>query len=187
MTEVWFVRHAEPNYDNHDDLLRELTEKGLKDRAKVCDFFADKEITVALSSPYKRSIDTIRTFTDSRGLEIETVDDLRERKVSDEWVEDFKDFTARQWEDFSFRLPGGECLREVQDRNIAALKGILKKYKGEKIIIGSHGTALSCIINYYDDSYGYEDFRAMVGKMPWVVEFIFDDDMNCLEINKFDI
>ena len=27
-TTIYFVRHAEPNYDNHDDRLRELSEKG---------------------------------------------------------------------------------------------------------------------------------------------------------------
>lgn len=31
MTEVYYVRHAEPNYENHDDRMRELTEKGLRD------------------------------------------------------------------------------------------------------------------------------------------------------------
>ena len=35
MTTVYFVRHAQPNYENHDDLTRELTEKGLQDRMKI--------------------------------------------------------------------------------------------------------------------------------------------------------
>ena len=39
MTTIYFVRHAEPNYNNHDDILRELSEKGLKDRELVTDFF----------------------------------------------------------------------------------------------------------------------------------------------------
>ena len=32
MTTVYFVRHAQPNYENHDDMLRELTAKGMEDR-----------------------------------------------------------------------------------------------------------------------------------------------------------
>ncbi|MDQ0262636.1 2,3-bisphosphoglycerate-dependent phosphoglycerate mutase [Streptococcus dysgalactiae] len=28
-TLLYFIRHAEPNYDNHDDVTRELTEKGI--------------------------------------------------------------------------------------------------------------------------------------------------------------
>ncbi len=37
MTKIYFVRHAQPNYNNHDDRLRELTPKGLEDRKKVTD------------------------------------------------------------------------------------------------------------------------------------------------------
>ena len=89
MTTVYFVRHAEPNYNNHDDSLRELSAKGLKDRKLVTAFLADKGIDVALSSPYKRAIDTIRDFTDSFGLHIDIMDEFRERKVDSEWIEDF--------------------------------------------------------------------------------------------------
>ncbi|MGI6315203.1 MAG: histidine phosphatase family protein [Christensenellales bacterium] len=59
MTKVYYVRHAEPNYDNHNDILRELTLKGLKDRKKVTLFLADKEIDIIVSSPFKRAIETI--------------------------------------------------------------------------------------------------------------------------------
>ena len=42
MTIVYFVRHAEPNYKNHDDMSRELSDKGLIDRKLVTEFLADK-------------------------------------------------------------------------------------------------------------------------------------------------
>ena len=42
MTTVYFVRHAEPNYNNNDDSLRELSAKGLKDKKLVTAFLADK-------------------------------------------------------------------------------------------------------------------------------------------------
>lgn len=42
MTNVYFVRHAQPNYENHDDLICELTEKGLQDRKLVTEFLRDK-------------------------------------------------------------------------------------------------------------------------------------------------
>jgi len=32
-------------------------------------------------------------------------------------------------------------------------------YEGKNIVIGTHGTALSTIINYYDSTYGYDDFE----------------------------
>ncbi|SCX95803.1 hypothetical protein [Butyrivibrio sp. INlla14] len=34
MTKVFFVRHAEPNYDNYDDRSRELSPRGMEDRKK---------------------------------------------------------------------------------------------------------------------------------------------------------
>lgn len=49
MTTIYFVRHAEPNYDNHDDLSRELSNKGLQDRKLVKKFLLDKRIDAALS------------------------------------------------------------------------------------------------------------------------------------------
>lgn len=38
MTNVYFVRHAQPNYENHDDLTRELTENGLQDRKILIEY-----------------------------------------------------------------------------------------------------------------------------------------------------
>ena len=71
MTTVYFVRHCEPNYENHDDLTRELTLKGLEDRNLVTNYFADKSIDVVLSSPYKRAIDTVKSVAENNHLEIE--------------------------------------------------------------------------------------------------------------------
>lgn len=159
MTKIYFVRHAEPNYNNRDDMSRELSAKGMADRELVTQFLSDKNIDVVLSSPYKRAVDTVAHFADSKGLNIEIVDDFRERKVDGDWVEDFTSFSKAQWADFDYKLSGGESLNEVQRRNISALNTILEKYKGKNIVIGSHGTALSTIINYYDKSFEYEDFE----------------------------
>ena len=88
MTKVYFVRHAEPNYENHDDLTRELTEKGLRDREKVTAFLEDKDIDVVLSSPFKRAYDTVKHFADSRGENIQVVEDFKERKIDNiRWAE----------------------------------------------------------------------------------------------------
>lgn len=176
MTKVYFVRHAEPNFRNHDDLTRELTPKGLRDSRLVTEFLRDKGLEAALSSPFRRAIETIRDFTDTVGLQIEIVNGFRERRVDSVWIEDFDGFTRRQWEDFTYRLSDGECLQEVQKRNIEALRWALEKYKGKNIIVGSHGTALSTIIHYFDSSFGYDGFLRMKSKMPWIAEFTFEDD-----------
>ena len=186
MTNVYFIRHAEPNYDNHDDMFRELSEKGLKDRALVTEFLQDKQIDVVLSSPFKRAVDTVRDFAEKQGLEIEVVGDFRERCIDNCWIEDFRGFCEKQWENFSYKLSGGECLYEVQTRNIAALKDVLKRYEGKNLVVGSHGTALSTILNYYDNAFGYAQFEEIRGLMPWVVQFCFEGE-ECVEIRKYNV
>ena len=116
----------------------------------VTKFLVDKHIDVVLSSPYKRAIDTVKDFADSYGIEINVIYDFRERKVESGWIEDFTSFTKMQWNDFTYKLSDGECLQEVQTRNMSALQQVLNKYAGKNIVVGSHGTALSTIINYYD-------------------------------------
>lgn len=133
----------------------------------------DKRIDIVLSSPYKRAIDTIKDFADCYGFEIRIIDEFRERKVESGWIEDFTLFTKRQWNDFSYKLSDGECLQEVQTRNIMALRSVLDKYAGKNIVVGSHGTALSTIIHYYDNSFGYCDFEKIKDVMPWIVGFAF--------------
>ena len=186
MTNLYFIRHAEPNYENHDDMTRELSAKGLKDRELVTKFLMDKQIDSVVSSPFKRAIDTVRDFADKNGMEITVIDAFRERRVNSGWIEDFTSFSRKQWEDFTYKLSDGECLAEVQNRNIAALNKLLDDYKGQNVVIGSHGTALSTIINYYDKTFGYDEFDAIRHLMPWVVQFTFDGK-ELIQIKKYNL
>lgn len=186
MTTVYFVRHAEPDYNNHDDASRELTSKGLKDRKLVTDFLLDKNIDIILSSPYKRAIDTVSHFAKTVNLDIGIIEDFKERRVDSEWIADFAAFSKKQWENFNYKLSDGETLKEVQSRNIRALNCVLESYNGKNIVIGSHGTALSTIINYYDKSFCYKDFERIRNLMPWVVKFTFKDNA-CVGIQQYNL
>lgn len=186
MPTVFFVRHAEPNYENHDDLTRELSAKGLQDRNLVTIFLRSKKIDIVLSSPYKRAVDTISDFAQKSALEVHLSEDFRERRVGNGWIENFDIFCQRQWSEFSYKLPGGESLHEVQARNIAALFDVLGRYPEKNIVIGSHGTALSTVINYFDNTFGYDQFMTIKDLMPWIVRFDFDGQ-KCESIQAFNL
>lgn len=188
MTTIYFIRHAESDNGVRDGAIRPLTEKGWNNRIIVTDYLKDKDIEKVLSSPFKRAVDTISGFAGKYDLEIETVYDFRERKSDSDWLRDtdFFSFIERQWNDFTYSLSDGECLAEVQERNINALNDVLNRFKDKNIVIGTHGTALSTIINYYDNTYGFSDFMDMVKIMPWVVKMEFDGT-RCLSIEKIDI
>lgn len=188
MTVVYFIRHAQADNSVRDGRMRPLTAKGLADRRLVTAFLGDKGIDLVFSSPFKRAVDTVANFAEHRGCAIQTIEAFRERKSDSDWVRDtdFFPFVERQWADFSYKLSDGECLAQVQTRNIAALQEILTRHPNKNIVIGTHGTALSTIINYYDNSYDFHDFMAMVDKLPWAVKMSFDGT-RCVEINKIDL
>lgn len=188
MTTVYFIRHAQSDSSIHNPFLRPLTEKGLRDRALVTDFLLNKNIHYAFSSPYKRSIDTIVDFTDRNGIEIKIVDDFREHEtISDNYCDaDYFPFIQQYWENKSYKVSGDESIEDLQERNIDALKIILNQYKDGNIIIGTHGMALSSILNFYDKAYDYQAFLSMVKKKPWVVKMVFQDLVN-IKIEYIDL
>jgi 2,3-bisphosphoglycerate-dependent phosphoglycerate mutase len=63
---------------------------------------------------------------------------------------------------------------EVQKRNIQSLEIILKEKIEKNIIIGTHGTALSTIINYYDKTFCYNEFMKIVNIMPYIIKLEFE-------------
>lgn len=189
MTTVYFIRHAQPDFSVKNDTERPLSEKGHNDCVLVAKFLKNKKIDIIFSSPYKRAIDTVSGFAGNMNLPVNIIHDFRERKVDNIWIDDFMAFSERQWADFSYKLSDGECLAEVQCRNISALNNVLNEHKEKNIVIGTHGTALSTIINYYDNTYGYQDFLAMKDIMPWIVKMSFNDDSfaETEKINLFNI
>ena len=170
-TTIIFVRHAQAKY-GEDDRIRPLTEAGLKSREVVVETLKGYRIDHFLSSPYKRSVDTIQTAAEYFGMPIETDERFRERKAGT-WDDGWLD---KRWADFSCAEEGGECLASVQKRNMEALLDVLMKYAGKTVVIGTHGTALSTILNYYDPSFGLADFLKIVGWMPYIVEMAFEGD-----------
>lgn len=185
MTTIYFVRHAESDHRVQHDRIRPLTDKGMKDRALVTEYLYDKHVDVVLSSPFKRAVDTVKHFADEKGLPLHCIKDFRERKVG-QWVDDFHAFSKKQWEDFTYKLPNGDSLGEVQERTIGALNQLLNEHHNKVLAIGSHGTALSTIINFYDATYGFTDFEQMKHLMPWIVKMTFEHK-TCNRIETIDL
>ena len=172
MTKVYFVRHAQSDWRSGSDRERGLTAEALEDRKIVLEFLRDKQIDVFYCSPYRRSLDTIRETAEFYGKPILTDERLREREAAPGG--NCRKMFRKRWADFDWHEPGGETLRSVQERNIAALTEILEQNEGKNIAIGTHGTALSTILHYYDPSYNCDSFLRIINWMPFVVELDFN-------------
>lgn len=179
MTKIYFVRHAQPVHSHEDDRTRPLTEEGLKDSEVVLDALKDKRIDAFYSSPYKRSVDTIKSTAEHFGMEIRTDERLREREKGAGGNggdgRSAMEMYAKRWADHKYHEEGGESIGMVQRRNIEALNEIVSQNEGRCVVIGTHGTALSAVMNHFDPKFGLEDFLRIIDFMPYIVEMDIAD------------
>ncbi len=173
MTHIYFVRHAQPDYRSGENRTFPLSAEGMDDRHKALAVLKNVSFDRAVSSPYKRSMDTIMPLVEALGLELTLDERLRERDNPGGSSNSHEMF-RRRWADHDFHEENGESIRSTQERNIAALKDILTGYPGQTILVGTHGTALSTIINYYRPEFGFEQFLRIIDYMPYVLHCTFD-------------
>ena len=69
-----------------------------------------------------------------------------------------------------------------------ALNDILNRHPDKNIVIGTHGTALSTILNFYDPSFGYDGFKRIHFSMPYIIRLDFNgtDLIRTTELLKMD-
>lgn len=170
ITSVYFVRHAQPCHE-YEDRIRPLSKEGIEDSKKVVEILQEVDIDYVISSPYKRSMDTIAECAIEHGLIIHTDERFRERQAGENG--NVNGMFQKRWDDFTFHEDGGESLQLVQRRNVEALMEVLNYHAGENIVIGTHGTALSTILNYYEGTYNCENFLRMIDFMPYIIRLDF--------------
>lgn len=173
MTTIYFVRHAESDSSIRDGKVRPLTKKGLEDAKNLVTLFQDIELDRIYSSPYKRAVDTVFPLATSRKLDITVIDDFRERRSDIVQTIGMAELIQMQWNDFTYTLSDGECLRDVQLRNMNALRQVLSENDGKNAVIGTHGMALCTMMHFYHPM-DLENLRRILLTMPYVTRMTFD-------------
>ncbi|MDE6724538.1 MAG: histidine phosphatase family protein, partial [Ruminiclostridium sp.] len=118
MIHIYFIRHAQSDRSFQQEQGRPLTAEGVSDSEKITEVLKDKGITHILSSPYKRTLQTVESLSEALGINIEIDEDLKERDAGKWHGDRFFDYVKQQWENFDYASDGGESLRQVQCRNI---------------------------------------------------------------------
>ena len=127
------------------------------------------------SSPYQRAILSIKPYADSIYAEIKTHIDLREKKIATEPVDDIVEVRQAMWADLNYRHSGGETGIEVQTRGMNAINKIIEEINhGESVLIASHGNFIGHVINFFQPSFGYDDWKNM--SMPDLFRIDYSDD-----------
>ncbi|MFQ5613524.1 MAG: histidine phosphatase family protein [Anaerolineae bacterium] len=128
-----------------------LTARGQAQARQVADYLArlEAEVAALYTSPLRRAHDTATAIGQALGLPPQLEPDLAEYNLGDwegQTFEALRD-TFRLWErtrqDPDFAPPGGESPRQVVTRIVAALRRIAAAHPGRRVVVVSHGGALS--------------------------------------------
>lgn len=160
---LYLVRHGETDWNKERRIQGQadipLNEFGRSLAKKTAAGLKDIPFAVCFSSPLDRALETAKLILSGR--EVPIIADKRiEEMAFGEW--EGKCCSKKGWElperfQAFFDDPvhyepaeGGESFREVRDRTGEFLSwlGLQEQYKGENILITTHGAALAGMLNY---------------------------------------
>src|SRR5690348_16887043 len=100
MLRVILIRHAEPvmpgtaGVEEND---RPLSPKGRRDAAALAESMRAHRIDAVYCSPYPRALETVAPIATLFGLDLEVVNDLRERLLTPSALPDWREHLRRAW------------------------------------------------------------------------------------------
>ena len=147
---------------------RPLSSAGAAAALALAESLTAEPITAVYSSPYPRAVETALPIAAAHGVEVQIVDDLRERLLSPHPLDDWYADVRTTWDDFDHALPEGESSRAAQERANRALADLAARHPRETIVAASHGNLIALILNARDDAVGFEFWDAM--PMPALYE-----------------
>jgi 2,3-bisphosphoglycerate-dependent phosphoglycerate mutase len=159
----YLLRHAEsaPTPDTPEPDWP-LSEAGEKQAHALAERLAGRRIDAVYSSPYCRAVETVRPLARTHGVPIQTDERLRERRLTDQWLDDHQAAVRRVWSDFDLALTGGESSAAAQKRVVAAVDDLRTRHeREERVLVSSHGNAIGLYLNHLNSRFRFEDWSEM--------------------------
>ena len=128
-----------------------LSERGALQVLRLAERIARLKPTALFSSPLSRALATAQAIADATGLEIRTLDELREMNYGGWEGKSFLDVRRddeeiyRRWiDDADCPCPGGESHNDLRTRMESAFRAIEASANGQPLraVVVSHGTAI---------------------------------------------
>ena len=158
-TIVYISRHSKPlkdlveTYDaKESEQIRNeknpLSVEG-EDRALKMSMYEDlQDIDVIYSSHYVRTMSTAKYIALNNHIKLNVDERFGERKFGLDGATTLPDnYFEDQFRNWDYKLPLGESLNEVADRMKSGFDDLLKANAGKKVMLVSHGTALSAMFS----------------------------------------
>lgn len=180
---LYCVRHAESVYNGEGRIQGQadppLSQTGLAQAAALAAGLKQfPRVDALFCSPLQRAMQTAAPISDALGLEIRTIDQLKELNAGifqgKRWdeIEELYPEEARTWKSLEpdFVIPGGESRRQLMHRGRAALESI-RRSGFERVIVVSHGglltAALKALLNVPADTNPFMLMNASVSQLVW--------------------
>jgi len=161
-TTLYLLRHAEssPSADIPEPDWP-LSPAGEEQARSLCDILPALNIDHIYSSPYPRAVATAAPFAERAGLTVATAPDLRERRLTEGFIDDWLETLKKSWTDFSFARPKCESGADCQERVDRCIAHLVKKHPSQTLLLSSHGNAIGLYLNRLDPTYGFAQWRQM--------------------------
>ena len=158
MTVVYISRHSEPyrkigtyNTNELEQIKNEkyiLSINGENRARKLSELPELNDIDILYSSNYVRAMSTAKYIAEKNNIALNVDARLGERKFGVNDISELpKNFGEEQFKNMDYKLPNGESLNEVSKRINEVLLEILHNNSTKKIMIISHGTALTAMLS----------------------------------------
>ncbi len=170
MRKLYIVRHCTAEGQPAE---ARLAEEGFKQAEELANFFTSIQIDRIISSPFTRAQQSIEPTARKKELQVETDNRLAERILSTEHHEDWLEKLRHSFDDMKMRLQGGESSEEAMDR-VESLITELKVDPENNIILVTHGNLMTLLLKYFDDTYGFEEWKKLSNPDVFLVSF--EDD-----------
>jgi 2,3-bisphosphoglycerate-dependent phosphoglycerate mutase len=163
--DVLLVRHAEPvpfGWADGSDDDRPLSDAGRAAAAELAAELESYEVTAIYCSPYARALATMEPLAARRGLTVQVLHDLRERRLTVGPLPGWEAALERAWADADYAEPGGESGRAAQRRAVALLDLLRARHPdGGRLVLGSHGNLISLILQALEPEVSFAFHMAM--------------------------
>lgn len=160
MTILLLIRHGENDWVGAHRLAGRtpgvhLNDKGRQQAQEVADRLGPQPITAIYSSPLERCMETAQPLAAALGLEVIPHPGVIEADYGAWQGANLKDLAKQpEWElvqgyPSGFRFPGGETLREVQSRMVAALAQIVEDHPKQVVAVFSHSDVIKSAVAHF--------------------------------------
>jgi 2,3-bisphosphoglycerate-dependent phosphoglycerate mutase len=172
---IYLLRHCQATGQVAD---APLTSEGNIQAEALAKFLSGFGIGQIVSSPFARSLESIKPLSIRSNIEIKSDARLIEAALSTIDYSDWLDKLRETFSDFELSFEGGESSRAATTRAIGAINDVLMS-DTERVTVVTHGRLLTLILKHFDSKYGFDEWQNLT--TPDVFRLVFKENKSQVE------